>query len=198
MSADQFIERVFAHLPAGTPQTFTFESWSFGGKPTNEGVGLLPVAGLDPDKVRACILDVDHYVGNVGHVEECRSIADARFVPPNSVRFYQRIDVPVLARIQMELVLADYGERSGWRVLGWHQLDPETSRLDPKRGARSAYNDGAWLVRPGAVVYALSSAPQRDDVGRLKFAALTKGADAAASRMIKSTIEGMVAWSRRR
>ena len=56
---------------------------------------------------------------------------------------------------------------------------------------------GAWLIRPDAVAYALSSAPRRDDVGRLKFAALTKGADAGASSMVKANIEGMIAWSKR-
>ena len=52
-------------------------------------------------------------------------------------------------------------------------------------------------MRDGVVGYALSSSPRKDDVGRLKFAALTKGADAGAARMVRANIEGMVAWSRR-
>ena len=50
----------------------------------------------------------------------------------------------------------------------------------------------------GTLGYALSSAPRRDDVGFLKFKALTSGADAAASRVVKSNIEGMARWASRR
>ena len=45
--------------------------------------------------------------------------------------------------------------------------------------------------------YALSSAPRKSDVGRLKFAALTKGADASAAKVVKGNIEGMIRWSKR-
>ena len=48
------------------------------------------------------------------------------------------------------------------------------------------------------VGYALASAPKKQDVGRLKFAALTKGADAAASKVLKANIEGMARWAARR
>lgn len=196
MSADAFLDRVFAHLPSAAGG-FGFASWDQAGKATQEGVGVLSVAAIDPERVVRCVMDVDHYVGNVAHVEECRSIADAAYSKPDSVRFYQRINVPMLSRIHMELVLRDHGTRNGWRVLSWHQLDAPTRALSDKVGARSAYNDGAWLVKADAVAYALSSAPQKDDVGRLKFAALTKGADAAASKMVRANIEGMVAWARR-
>lgn len=196
MSADAFIDRVFAHLPSAKGG-FGFASWDQAGKATQEGVGVLAVPGVDVERVVRCVMDVDHYVGNISHVEECRAIADRAFQPPAAVRFYQRINVPMLSRIHMELVLTDHGTRDGWRVLGWHQLDAPTAVLSDSVGARSAYNDGAWLVRGDAVAYALSSAPRRDDVGRLKFAALTKGADAAASKMVRANIEGMVAWSRR-
>jgi hypothetical protein len=56
---------------------------------------------------------------------------------------------------------------------------------------------GAWLLKPGVVGYALSSAPQKSDVGRLKFAALTKGADAIAAKVLKGNLDGMVRWSKR-
>ena len=67
-----------------------------------------------------------------------------------------------------------------------------------KTGARSEYNVGAWLIGNGTLGYALSSAPRRDDVGFLKFKALTSGADAAASRVVKSNIEGMARWAAKR
>ena len=103
----------------------------------------------------------------------------------------------MLAQIQMELVITDFGDRDGWRVVAWHMLDEETERLNPRQGARSDYNVGAWLLKPDAVAYALSSAPKKKDVGRLKFAALTRGADASAAQVVKANIKGMVAWSRR-
>ena len=76
-------------------------------------------------------------------------------------------------------------------------MHPGTANLDKKQGARSDYNVGAWLLKDDAVGYALSSAPKRDDVGRLKFAALTKGADAGATQVVQANIEGMIRWSRR-
>ena len=47
------------------------------------------------------------------------------------------------------------------------------------------------------VGYALSSAPRRDDVGFLKWKALTTGADVAASRVIKDNIAAMARWAAR-
>ena len=195
--SDAFLDRVFSHLPRVSAGGFEFAAWSQAGKPTQEGVGVLGVAGIDVDRLAARIMDVDHYKGNIAHVEECRSIPDGAYQPPRAVRFYQRVNVPMLARIHHELALVDHGERDGWRVLGWHQIDAATAALSRKDAARSAYNDGAWLIRPDAVAYALSSAPRKEDVGRLKFAALTKGADKAASKVVRANIEGMIAWSRR-
>jgi len=197
VSASDFLDRVFQHVPRSTPTRYDFKSWRHAGRPTSEGFGLLPVSGVDVDAYAARVMDVGRYVGNIDYVVEGRVLADPRHEPPRSVHFYQRIKVPVLAEIQMELVLTDHGERGGYRVLAWHQLDAETERLNKKRGARSAYNVGAWLVRSDLVGYALSSAPRKEDVGRLRFAALTKGADASASQVVKATIEGMVRWSRR-
>ena len=194
MSEAAFLDRVFDRLrPPG--QRYHFESWRHGGRPTSEGLGVLPMHAVDIEAVVARVMDFDHYVGNVAHVVESRAVVDAAYQPPRQVRFYQRVKVPVLGPIHMELVRTDHGERDGWRVLGWHQ-HPATDRLDPDVAARSAYNVGAWLLRADGVGYALSSAPRKEDVGRLRYAALTRGADAAAPNVIKSNIEGMTRWSR--
>ncbi len=196
--ASAFLDRIFRHNPATTVSRATFQSWKHAGRPTSEGFGLVPAPGVDVERLIAAVMDVGHYSGNIAHVTACRVIPDASCSPPQSVHFYQQVNVPGLTKMQMELVLTDFGERDGWRVAAWHQLDDATSRLNPKNGARTQYNVGAWLVRPGVVGYALSSAPRKEDVGRLKFAALTRGADAAASRVVKGNIEGMIAWSQRR
>jgi hypothetical protein len=192
-----FVERVMSHLPAAPPTGFVFSHWNHAGRPTDEAFGLVPVPGADPERVIAAVLDVDHYVGNVEHVAECRSIPDPRFPPP-AVRFYQRLDLPVLGAIHHELVLHDLGTRNGYRVAAWHVLRAETDALSTRVGFRSDYNHGAWLVAPGILGYALGSAPKRDDVGFLKWKALTTGADVAASRILKANIEGMGRWSARR
>jgi hypothetical protein len=196
MSSDPFVDRVFANLPS-VGGAFSWRSWSHGGNPTKEGVGVLP-GSADVDKMTACIMDVDHYKGNIDFLDESRSIADGRFQPPAQVRFYQRVKLPVIGAVHHELVLTDHGDRDGWRVLAWHLLESETAALNPKQGARSAYNVGAWLLRPDAVGYALSSAPRKDDVGRLKYAAMTKGADAGAAKVLEGNIAGMKRWSTRR
>lgn len=198
MEHTAFVDRVFSRLPSSTPSGLVFESWSHAGRPTDEGFGLLPVPGVDPEKLIAAVMDVDAYVGNVQHVSACRSIADDRFQPPQAVRFYQKVDIPVLGSVHHELVLHDLGERDGWRVAAWHVLRAETDALSTKEGFRSDYNIGAWLVKPGLVGYALASAPKRGDVGFLKWKALTAGADAAAKRVLKQNIEGMAAWAMRR
>ena len=196
MSANAFLERVFANLPAARGGDLQFKAWRHAGRPTSEGVGTLAVPGVDVDKLAATIMNVGQYKGNIDYVEESRVISDPNHVAPKAVRFYQRVKVPMLAQIQMELVITDYGERDGWRVLAWH-MHPGTASLDKKKGARSDYNVGAWLLKSDAVGYALSSAPKRDDVGRLKFAALTKGADAGATQVVQANIEGMIRWSKR-
>jgi len=197
MSASAFLDRVMPNVPSLGGRDFQFKAWRHADRPTQEGVGVLAQSGVDVDKLAACIMNVNSYRGNVDHVEESRAISDSRYAPPKAVRFYQRVKVPMLATIHMELVLQDFGERNGWRVIAWDQLDAETDRLNAKQGARSEYNVGAWLIKPDAVAYALSSAPRKKDVGRLKFAALTKGADAGAPQVVKANIRGMVAWSKR-
>lgn len=193
MSANAFLDRVFKNLPS-SKASFTFNAWSNAKRPTKEGVGILPMVGVNVDNMAKRIMDVGNYKGNIDFVEESRVIRDNL---PESVHFYQRIKVPVLAEIQMELVLTDFGERDGWRVLAWHQMEAETLKLNPKRGARSEYNVGAWLLKTDQVGYALSSAPRKEDVGRLKFAALTKGADAGATKVVQDNIKGMHRWSQR-
>jgi len=190
-----FVDRVLAHLSNKSPSSFAFQSWKHGGRPTDEGFGIMPVAGVDPEKVIAAVMDVDHYVGNVQHVAECRSIQDSRYTPPEAVRFYQRVDIPVLGGVHHELVLHDLGEKGGFRVAAWHVLRAETDALSPKKAFRSDYNQGAWFAAPGILGYALASAPIRKDVGFLKWKALTKGADAAAGRVVKANLEGMAKWA---
>ena len=197
MEHEAFVERVLKRLPSSKPSSFTFESWDHAGRPTKEGFGLCPIQGVDPDALIEAVMDVDHYEGNIDHVAECRSIEDDRF-GEDAVRFYQRLDLPMLGSIHMELVLKDLGTREGYRVAAWDLLEDETNDLSAKKAFRSEYNHGAWFAADGVVGYALGSAPKKGDVGRLKWMALTKGADAAASRVVKANIEGMAAWAKRR
>lgn len=194
MSSAAFVDRVFRNLPRWG-SGFAFASWKQAGKVTKEGVGILSTS-VDVDAVVARVMDVGRYVGNIDFVDICRPVSDPAHEPPKSVRFYQKIKIPVIGALHHELVLEDLGERDGWRVLGWYR-HPGSDTLNKREGARAEYNDGAWLVRPEAVGYALSSAPSRADVGRIKFAALTKGADAGAPRAVQANIEGMLKWARR-
>jgi hypothetical protein len=195
MDHTAFLDRVLARLPSSPPSSFQFQSWNHGGRPTDEGFGIGPVAGVDPEKLIDAVMAVGDYVGNVEHVEACRVVPDDRFTPPEAVRFYQRVKIPVLGSVHHELVLKRMGEHKGYLVATWDVLRSETDALSKKEGFRSDYNSGAWLVAPGVVGYALSSAPKRDDVGFLKWKALTKGADAAAKRVVQQNIEGMARWA---
>jgi len=197
MNPRAFVDRVLPKLPATGPSAYLLEHWPFGGRPTDEAVGVLPVPGADPRKVIDAVMDVDRYVGNVDHVTQCRSIADLRYVG-DSVHFYQRIELPLLGAIQHELVLVRLGNLGGWEVAAWDLLAPETTALSTQNGYRSDYSHGAWLARPGVIAYALGSAPKREDVGYLKWKALTTGADAAAGRVIRANIEGLGRWAARR
>ncbi len=197
MEHTAFVDRILARLPSN-PTSYVTESWSHQGRPTKEGLGVLPIPGLDPQKAIDAVMDVDHYVGNVDHVAECRSIADARFTPPEAVRFYQKLNLPMLGSLHHELVLHRLGERDGWLIAAWDLLRAETDALSAKVGFRSDYSHGAWLARPGILAYALGSAPKRDDVGFLKWKALTTGADVAAAKVLKDNLEGMGRWAARR
>lgn len=192
-----FLDRVVHRLPGKPPTTFQFFHWSHGGRPTEEGFALLPVPGVEPGRVMAAVMDVDHYVGNVEHVAVCRSIPDARFEPPDHLRFYQKIDLPLLGGLHHELALHRLGERNGYEIAAWDLLRAETEKLSPREAARSDYSQGAWLAAPGVIGYALASAPRRDDLGWMKFKALTAGADAAASRVLRANLEGMARWAAR-
>ncbi|MFT7624697.1 MAG: hypothetical protein ACI9WU_003886 [Myxococcota bacterium] len=195
MQSSEFLDRVFARL--ATPgNRFRFESWSVPGRPTAEGLGVLPVA-VDVDAMVARILDVDHYCGNIDHVAESRSLPDPQLSLPEGVRFYQRLKIPMVAELQFVNAMRDYGERDGWRVIGWSLLKEPTEALNTRQGARFDYNDGAWLLRPDGIGYALASAPRKKDVGRIKFAVMTKGADATAPLLLENNIKGMLRWSAR-
>lgn len=198
MEVQAFLSRVLSRAPTAPPARFELASWPHGGRPTDEGFGILAIPGLDPQKAIDAVMDVDHYVGNVEHVSACRSIPDARFVAPDAVRFYQRLDVPLLGALHHELVLRRLGTHQGFLVAGWDILTPETNALSAKDGFRSDYSHGLWLAAPGMLGYAFGSAPKRDDVGFLKWKALTSGADAAASRVLRANIEGMARWAARR
>lgn len=198
MEHEAFVARALAHLPASPPSSFVIQSWAHGGRPTKEAFGILPCPGLDPEKAMAAVMAIDEYVGNVEHVAVSRSIDDARFAAPDAVRFYQKVDLPMLGSIQHELVLHRLGEKQGYLVAAWGLLPAETDALDTRNGFRSDYNHGAWFAAPGVLGYALGSAPKRSDVGWMKWKALTTGADAAASKVLKANIQGMAAWAARR
>ncbi len=194
MSAEEFLGRVFDHIPElNRSGGFSHRSWSYGGRPTKEGIGLLPV-DIDIESMVTCILNVEEYPRNVRYVESVE-ILDRR--ADNDFTYVQRLSLPMLGGLQMALRLVDLGERGGYHVVAWHQDDEATDALDKKRGgARTQYNLGAWLLKEHEVIYALASAPRKADVGSLKFAVMTKGAEATASEVLKSNIEGMVAWSK--
>jgi hypothetical protein len=198
MEVKAFLERVVRRLPASRPTGFTFEHWHESGRPTDDGLALLPLPGLVAADVLAAILDLDHYVGNIQHVAISRTVADPRFSPPQTTRFYQKVEIPFLGAIQQELVMHKLGEHRGYQVIGWELLGPETDALNTKDGYRSDYNHGMWLVADGIIGYAIGSAPKRDDVGFLKWKALTTGADAAASKVVRENLEGMARWAARR
>lgn len=197
MEHQAFVDRVLEHLPASPPSGFAFKSWKHQGRPTEEGFGALAIR-VDATRLMDAVMDIDSYVGNVDHVAECRSIVDSRYSAPDAVRFYQRVDIPVLGSVHHELVIHRVGEIRGYQVAAWDVLRTETEALNGKKAFRSDYNHGAWFVKDGVVGYALGSAPKRNDVGFLKWKALTKGADVAAKRVVKQNIEGMVRWANRR
>ena len=198
MDHEAFVARVAQRLPAAAPTKFEFFNWAYQGRPTDEAFGIMPIAGAKPEAVIDAVMDVDHYVGNVEHVAACRAVSDTRYAAPDHVRFYQKVDIPLIGAVHHELVLHRFGDVSGYQVAAWELLRSETDALSKREGLRSDYNHGAWFVAPGVVGYALASCPKRDDVGFLKWAALTKGADATAARVIRSNIEGMARWSAKR
>ena len=197
MNPSAFVTRVLERLPAGGAGVtdWKFTSWSVPNKPTSEALGVLPVPGVDAQKFLARVMDLDHYRGPIPHVAESRTIADSRYSPPQQQRFYQRVKIPLLGDVHQELVISLIGVHNGWDIAEWTMLDKETGALSGKDAIRGQYNDGAWLVAPNVVAYALSSAPRREDVGFIKWKALTTGADVAASKVIKDNIAAMAKWA---
>ena len=53
------------------------------------------------------------------------------------------------------------------------------------------------MVSDTEVAYALSAAPLKKDVGSLKYALMTKGADATTGTVLAANIDSMIAWSQR-
>lgn len=194
-AAEDFLDRVFEKVPGLGRDKFGYASWRYSGRPTQEGVGLLPGTDVDVDAMVARVLDVEHYPGNIRYVDSTEMLqqrSDSDFT------YVQRLDLPMLGGMQMAIHLSDFGERDGYRVVAWSQDDDATDKLDKKRGgARTEYNLGAWLIKADEVAYALSSSPRKKDVGSLKFAIMTKGADVTAGEVLKSNIEGMIAWSKK-
>jgi len=191
-----FLARVLERAPKGTVSDFVFKSWEMPGKATSETVGFLPVPGVDAEKLFTCVMDVNRYKSFIPHVVDSRIIADPRFVPPTDVRFYQRVKIPLLGDVHQDAVLSRIAEQNGFQIVSWRMLDKETEALGGKDAIRLQYSDGAWLVGPGVVGYALSSAPRREDVGFLKWKALTAGADVAASKVVKDNIAAMGKWAK--
>lgn len=194
MSASEFLDRVWDRLDGLEPGKFSVVSWRFAKRPTNEAVGRLPGVSIDVDTVARCVMDVQGYLTNVRYVDDITIVDQPG---PDEVTYLQRVNLPALGKIQTVLRLRDLGELQGYRAIVWEQVDDATAALNAKEGARTAYNLGAWLLQPDHVLYSLSSAPVKDDVGSLKFAVMTKGADAIASETLKGNIEGMLAWAKR-
>ncbi len=191
---EDFLSRVNEHLPGLSRDKFSNDSWRYQDRPTSEGLGLKPGVSVDPEKVVACILDVEAYKENVKYVEEVTVTERG----DNYVIYTQKVKLPVLGGLQFSIKLEDLGEINGYRVVGWNQDDALTEALDKKHGgARTEYNLGAWLVKPDEVAYALSAVPLKKDVGSLKYAVMTKGADATASSVLSDNIDAMIEWANR-
>jgi hypothetical protein len=193
VSTGAFLDRVWSHLDGLEQGRFSVQSWRFDRRPTSEAVGGMP-ADVDVEAMVGCILDVPGYLKNVRYVDDI-DVREER--GPGDVTYLQRVNLPALGKVQTVLRLTDVGEREGYRVVLWEQDEHATAALDKKQGARTAYNLGGWLLKPDRVLYALSSAPVKEDVGSLKFAVMTKGADAIAGETLKGNIEGMLAWAKR-
>jgi len=195
----EFLGRVLEKIPEGGAGVtgYQFDHWEWKGRPTHEAVGLKAIPGVDPRELVARVMNVDGYKGNIAHVETVRSEPDPAFKPPEKVRFFEVISVPKVARVQQELVLVDAGTVKGYRVVYWYLLKDKTSALDPKLCARSAFNIGAWFAAPGVVGYALSCWPERGDVNRFQWIALTTGENALARTVVEGNINSMAAWAKK-
>lgn len=184
------------HLPELSDSGYSTAMWRFENRPTNEGLGMKKGLRVDVDQLAATILDVAKYPGNVKYVDTTtitKPISDTEFF------YIQKMKLPVLGGVQVSLHLQDIGERDGYRIVAWDQDDAGTEALDKRNGGvRTQYNLGAWLIKPTEVAYALSAAPVKKDVGAIKYAVMTKGADATAGMVISSTIDSMMQFAKRR
>ena len=196
----EFLGRVLEELSVGGAGVtgYQFRHWQREGKPTHEALGIKAVPGVNPGEVIARVMDVDSYEGHIAHVEACRSWRNPAPETLESVHFFQRINVPGVAKVQHELVLVDAGTLKGYRIAYWYLLGPETEALDPQAGARGEFNVGAWLVAPGVVGYALSTWPRRGDLNALQWVLLTSGADGLAKQVVEGNIDGIAAWAKER
>ncbi len=198
MKSTAFLQRVLEHLPRSVDD-FVFVHWPHEDHPFDEALGVIPVpAAVDPDRVIACAMDLDHYVGRIPHVAESRVVPDARFSPPAFLRAYQRASIPLLKDIHHETARVDGGVVDGFRCAYWNLLEEETSRLSTRKAARSRHHSGVWLARPGLLVYGMSSVPRREDLGLVQWKALVTGAAKTAPRMIRGNLDAMVRWSQER
>jgi hypothetical protein len=196
VTSDPFLQRVLSHLemPRGSSK-FRYRGWRHEGRVTSEAVAVMTgfKRPIDVDSLATRILDFDHYVGNIDHVVVSRSLP----VEGDVSRLYQRIHLPLLADLQLVNRVVDHGDIDGWRTLVWHLDTDRTDALDPAVGARFDYNDGVWLIREDAVAYGFTGAPRKLDVGRIRYALMTKGADATAPAVTRSTLKGMISWAER-
>jgi hypothetical protein len=196
----EFLGRVLEELSEGGAGVtgYQFRQWEREGKPTHEVLGIKAIPGVDPDDVISRVMDVDGYEGHIAHVEACRSLRDPAHETPERVHFFQRVEIPGVAKVQHELVLVDAGILNGYRLAYWYLLGPKTEALDPGAGARSEFNVGAWIVAPGVVGYALSTWPRRGDVNGLQWVLLTSGADGLAKKVVEHNLDGIAAWAKER
>lgn len=191
---DDFLARVMERLPDMSRDKFTSQSWRYEGRPTGEGLGLRPGVDVDPEAVISRILDVAAYPGNVKYVDATIVAKQTK----KTVTYTQKMKLPGIGGVQVVLNMKDLGTRDGYRVVAWQQDDAATEALDKSDGgARTEYNLGAWLVSDTEVAYALSAAPLKKDVGSLKYALMTKGADATTGTVLAANIDSMIAWSQR-
>lgn len=193
-AAEDFLDRVLGHEKDLSMDKFNHTTWKFENRPTSEGFGVLPGVDVDVAAMAAHVLDVENYPGNVKYVD-ATEVVERR--SPTDVTYVQRMNLPIIGKVQVQIHLADYGEREGWHIIAWDQDAAGTEALNKKQGARTAYNLGAWLLAEDTVGYALSSAPLKSDMNTLKYMAMTKGADATVGEVLKQNIEGMLAWTSR-
>jgi hypothetical protein len=192
--SQQFLDRVFPHVAELNQDRFSSKTWKFEKRPTNEGLGMIPRLTIDVENLVARILDVEAYPSNVKYVADCQILERES---ETSFTYVQHMSLPLLGKVQSAMDIADFGEQDGFRLVAWNQNRSATDALNKKQGFRTEYNLGAWLIKPDSVAFALSSCPRKSDVGGLKFAIMTRGADATAGEVLRQNIAGMTDWAAR-